>query len=55
MAAATDSQGRVWAAWQGWRDATPVRGKQSHYYVRGEQEDGEIVWVSPMWITYTGQ
>jgi len=22
------------------------------YYVRGEQADGELVWVSPMWITY---
>ena len=37
-----------------WSDGAPVRGKQSYYYVRGEQVDGEIVWVSPMWITYTG-
>ena len=37
-----------------WRDAAPVRGKQSYYYIRGEQVDGEIVWASPMWITYTG-
>jgi hypothetical protein len=37
-----------------WRDATPETGKTSYYYVRGEQEDGEIVWVSPMWVTYTG-
>ncbi len=29
-------------------------GRQArYYYVRGEQEDGELVWVSPMWITYT--
>ena len=35
-----------------WRDNEPVNGKMSYYYVRGEQEDGEIVWVSPMWITY---
>jgi hypothetical protein len=35
-----------------WRDSAPVPGKTSYYYVRGEQEDGEIVWVSPMWITY---
>ncbi|MEK7407038.1 MAG: hypothetical protein AAB225_18350 [Acidobacteriota bacterium] len=35
-----------------WRDSAPQRGKTSYYYVRGEQEDGEIVWVSPMWITY---
>ena len=38
-----------------WRDASPTTGKTSYYYVRGEQEDGEIVWVSPMWITYTGK
>ena len=37
-----------------WRDANPTAGKVSYYYVRGEQENGEIVWVSPMWITYTG-
>jgi hypothetical protein len=36
-----------------WRDNAPQAGKQSYYYVRGEQEDGEIVWASPMWITYT--
>jgi len=34
-----------------WRDNAPVRGKQSYYYVRGEQADGELVWVSPLWIT----
>lgn len=38
-----------------WRDASPQKGKTSYYYVRGEQTNGEIVWVSPMWITYTGQ
>jgi hypothetical protein len=38
-----------------WRDNSPARGKQSYYYVRGEQDNGEIVWVSPMWITYTGK
>jgi hypothetical protein len=37
-----------------WQDNTPVKGKQSYYYVRGEQQNGEIVWASPMWITYTG-
>ena len=37
-----------------WRDDTAAAGKTSYYYVRGEQENGEIVWVSPMWITYTG-
>jgi hypothetical protein len=35
-----------------WRDTTLARGKTSYYYVRGEQADGELVWVSPMWITY---
>ncbi|MBM3745120.1 MAG: hypothetical protein FJW34_04930 [Acidobacteria bacterium] len=35
-----------------WKDAAAVRGKTSYYYVRGEQADGELVWVSPMWITY---
>ena len=35
-----------------WKDTAPQSGKTSYYYVRGEQEDGEIVWASPMWITY---
>ena len=35
-----------------WKDSAPDRGKTSYYYVRGEQTDGELVWVSPMWITY---
>ncbi|MFN7936049.1 MAG: hypothetical protein U0R19_22150 [Bryobacteraceae bacterium] len=34
-----------------WRDTESAPGKTSYYYVRGEQEDGEVVWVSPMWIT----
>lgn len=38
-----------------WRDAKPEPGKIAYYYVRGEQTNGEIVWVSPMWITYTGK
>jgi hypothetical protein len=33
-----------------WRDNSPVAGKASYYYVRGEQEDGELVWA-----TYTGK
>jgi hypothetical protein len=36
-----------------WQDMTAEPGKMSYYYVRGEQENGEIVWASPMWITYT--
>ena len=35
-----------------WKDSNAVAGNTSYYYVRGEQSDGEIVWVSPMWITY---
>jgi hypothetical protein len=38
-----------------WRDMTPQAGKTSYYYVRGDQANGEIVWASPMWITYTGK
>jgi len=33
-----------------WPAATP--GNTSYYYVRGERADGELVWASPMWITY---
>lgn len=35
-----------------WTDPAPVAGKTSYYYVRGEQQDGELVWVSPMWVKY---
>jgi len=35
-----------------WTDPQPTAGKESYYYVRGEQADGELVWVSPMWVTY---
>jgi len=35
-----------------WTDFDPQPGKTSYYYVRGEQQDGELVWVSPMWIKY---
>ena len=37
-----------------WRDANPKKGQTSYYYVRGEQKDGQLVWASPMWITYNG-
>lgn len=33
-----------------WEDPDPSAGQTSWYYVRGEQENGELVWVSPMWI-----
>jgi hypothetical protein len=35
-----------------WMDNSATPGKTSYYYVRGEQEDGQIVWASPLWITY---
>jgi hypothetical protein len=38
-----------------WRDNQPTKDKISYYYVRGEQDNGEIVWASPFWIKYTGQ
>ena len=31
-------------------DAEP--GKTSYYYIRIEQDDGNLAWASPMWITY---
>jgi hypothetical protein len=34
-----------------YQDQSVVKGKQSYYYVRGTQTDGQIVWVSPMWVT----
>jgi hypothetical protein len=35
-----------------WTDFDAQAGATSYYYVRGEQSDGELVWVSPMWIKY---
>ena len=35
-----------------WVDLDAKPGTTSYYYVRGEQADGELVWVSPLWITY---
>jgi hypothetical protein len=34
-----------------WQDLSAEKGKTSYYYVRGVQTDGNIVWVSPMWVT----
>jgi hypothetical protein len=34
-----------------WQDQTATKGKSSYYYVRGLQTDGQLVWVSPMWVT----
>jgi hypothetical protein len=33
-------------------DMEAKAGKTSYYYVRVEQADGNLAWVSPMWITY---
>jgi hypothetical protein len=33
-------------------DADTPAGKTNMYYVRIEQEDGNLAWSSPMWITY---
>jgi hypothetical protein len=33
------------------QDTAATKGKTSYYYVRGLQTDGQIVWVSPMWVT----
>jgi len=35
-----------------WQDNDIERGKTSWYYVRVEQEDGQLAWSSPMWIRY---
>ncbi len=37
-----------------WRENQPIKNQTSYYYVRGEQDNGELVWISPMWIKYTG-
>ena len=29
-----------------------VREGESYYYIRVEQEDGELAWASPVWVTY---
>jgi hypothetical protein len=33
-------------------DADPLPGQLAYYYVRIEQDDGNLAWASPMWITY---
>jgi hypothetical protein len=35
-----------------WTDMDVQPGKTAYYYVRGEQANGELVWISPMWIAY---
>ena len=33
-----------------WKEPAAADGGTHYYYVRGEQKDGQLVWVSPMWI-----
>lgn len=35
-----------------WTDPDPATGVETYYYVRIEQADGRVAWLSPMWITY---
>lgn len=35
-----------------WNDSAPLNG-EAWYYVRARQEDGQIVWSSPIWYTRT--
>jgi hypothetical protein len=35
-----------------YQDQSSTKGVTSYYYVRGLQTDGQVVWVSPMWVTY---
>ena len=35
-----------------WTDDAPLKGREAYYYVRVEQADGRVAWISPMWITY---
>jgi hypothetical protein len=37
-----------------WTDDDTVNRAPSWYYVRVLQEDGELAWGSPMWVTRTG-
>jgi len=32
-------------------DTTAKSGDKAYYWVRGVQTDGQVVWVSPMWVT----
>lgn len=35
-----------------WIDSNPAPDHTSYYYIRGEQTNGELVWVSPNWVKY---
>jgi len=36
------------------RDADAIPG-ESYYYVRVQQEDGQMAWASPIWVEYRPQ
>ncbi len=38
-----------------WTDPAPQPGKTHVYYVRVEQDDGELAWSSPLWIRFAGK
>jgi len=35
-----------------WQDSAVEKGRESWYYVRVEQEDGQLAWSSPIWVKY---
>ncbi len=35
-----------------WQDNAVEKGRESWYYVRVEQEDGQLAWSSPIWVKY---
>ncbi len=35
-------------------DTDPIRGRESYYYIRMVQSDGQIAWSSPIWVTLRG-
>ena len=32
-----------------------VEAGEAYYYIRVEQENGELAWASPIWVTYNDQ
>ncbi len=35
-----------------WKDLNVTSGNSYNYYVKGIQEDGERIWISPIWVNY---
>ncbi|MBM4265107.1 MAG: DUF3604 domain-containing protein [Deltaproteobacteria bacterium] len=38
---------------ESWTDPDPKPDQASVYYVRGHQDNDELVWTSPVWVTWT--